>query len=207
MKTAVIIGGGPAGCQCALWLKMLGSDPLLLEQTNHLGGLQNESPYKNNWVIGMLNTTGRELAVHMQQHIKSLDIPVMFSAKLDRFVVDKNGFTVWVNDQEIQAATLVIATGVKQRGAFSTSSNHYDYDALTRQLSRADWEAALPEAFADIKNELLDEHGFVMTDTQCQTRIPGLYAIGEAANRTPPCVVTAMADGVIAARSIQESVG
>ena len=39
MRQAIIIGGGPAGASCALWLKKLGHEPLLLEAGDRLGGL------------------------------------------------------------------------------------------------------------------------------------------------------------------------
>ncbi|MEJ7929992.1 FAD-dependent oxidoreductase [Ramlibacter sp. AN1015] len=45
--------------------------------------------------------------------------------------------------------------------------------------------------------------GFVQTDEQARTSLPGVYAIGELAERAHPCCVTAMADGVVAAKSIQ----
>ncbi|EKD71010.1 MAG: FAD-dependent pyridine nucleotide-disulfide oxidoreductase [uncultured bacterium] len=200
-KTAVIIGGGPAGCQCALWLKMLGSDPLILEKSNQLGGLQNESPYKNNWVVGLLNTTGRELAHHIDHHIKSLDIPIIFNAKIKAITAESSYFMVQVSDQLIKTNYLVIAAGVKQYRQ-SSSSNQFDYDALNRQLSRKEWEAVLPEALVPYKKELLGDDGFILTDNFCCTPIKNIYAIGEGANRMPPCVVTSMADGVVAAKAI-----
>ncbi|MFM8314948.1 MAG: NAD(P)-binding protein, partial [Deltaproteobacteria bacterium] len=49
---ALIVGGGPAGCSCALWLKHLGLKPLLIERSHRLGGLQNDSPYPNIWILG-----------------------------------------------------------------------------------------------------------------------------------------------------------
>jgi len=49
-----------------------------------------------------------------------------------------------------------------------------------------------------------DAHGFLQTDVRtAQTSEPGLYAIGEVAHRQHPCVITAMADGVVAAKAIQ----
>ena len=45
--------------------------------------------------------------------------------------------------------------------------------------------------------------GFVWTDPQAQTSLPRVFAIGELAQRAHPCCATAMADGVVAAKSIQ----
>jgi len=50
-----------------------------------------------------------------------------------------------------------------------------------------------------------DARGFVQTDgATAQTSVAGLYAIGEVAQRQHPCVVTALADGVVAAKAIQQ---
>src|SRR3546814_12928184 len=46
--------------------------------------------------------------------------------------------------------------------------------------------------------------GFSASDMQtAQTSCAGVYAIGEVAQRQHPCVVTALADGVTAAKAIQ----
>jgi thioredoxin reductase len=50
-----------------------------------------------------------------------------------------------------------------------------------------------------------DDRGFVQTDiVDAQTNVPGVYAIGEVAQRMHPCVPTAMADGVVAAKAIEK---
>jgi len=49
-----------------------------------------------------------------------------------------------------------------------------------------------------------DTKGFLRTDmATAQTSERGVYAIGEVAQRQHPCVVTALADGVVAAKAIQ----
>ncbi len=49
--------------------------------------------------------------------------------------------------------------------------------------------------------------GYVATDAvTAQTSCAGVYAIGEVAQRQHPCVVTALADGVVAAKAIQASI-
>jgi thioredoxin reductase len=59
-------------------------------------------------------------------------------------------------------------------------------------------------AFADSLQLARDARGYILTDpATAQTSAAGVYAIGEVANRMHPCVVTAMADGVVAAKAIQ----
>src|SRR5690606_5150966 len=51
------------------------------------------------------------------------------------------------------------------------------------------------------------ETGAIATEpATAETALAGLYAIGEVAGRAHPCVVTAMADGIVAAKAIQRRV-
>lgn len=218
MKTAIILGGGPAGCQCALWLKMLGYEPLIVEKAQTLGGLQHFSPYQNNWLVGIRHTTGRELARHIQEHIEELNIPVMLNSTITEFHTIENGFSVHVGKQLIETNMIVIATGSmphkenssKHDVAVEIANKDYNERVKTRSVSlrgSKSWQANLPEVFAAFREKLLDERGFIATDAHCLTPVANIYAIGEVANRMPPCVSTAMADGVVAAKAIQAAMG
>lgn len=72
------------------------------------------------------------------------------------------------------------------------------YDVL---IALYGWEPWLP--FLDAAAPARDARGFLVTDSDCETTVPGLYAVGEVANRMHPCCATAMADGVVAAKAIQ----
>lgn len=288
MKTAVIIGGGPAGCQCALWLKMLGHEVIIVEQTDKLGGLQVFSPYQNNWIVGVMNQTGRDVAHHIQQHIEHMEIPVIFNSTISDFKKLPHGFAVQVGKKMIETHYIVIATGVIPRSDYLTEAEnvligpgekifHYqfankrvailgggdnayeNYSVIksknpkvchvysrtirARQSMMADvnpddifsypyeidqdkmtvthdgktneydvivvlygWEANFPKALDQIKNKLIDERGFIATNESCETPVTGIYAVGEVANRMHPCVTTSMADGVVAAKAIQQEI-
>lgn len=202
--SALIIGGGPAGSQCALWLNMLGHMPIILEQSNHLGGLQNASPYENHWIVGMPHTTGRELAHNIQQQISDLDIPFYLNHTVTKISQSASGFAVEAGDLRFFTRFIVIATGSKSQ---IQSTNSMDYQAAKQSSTnlKKSWVANLPKAFDQLKNQLLNQEGFIITDQQCRTPIHGIYAIGEAAFRAHPCVITSMADGVVAAKSIQSA--
>ncbi len=75
-QQVTIIGGGPAGISCAIWLKQLGISPLLLEADNQLGGLQTRSPYKNLWIPGVQGKTGQEIAHDLANHVKAVGVEV-----------------------------------------------------------------------------------------------------------------------------------
>lgn len=64
------------------------------------------------------------------------------------------------------------------------------------------WEARVPDTPGNVLNRT--PGGFVDVDLQTtETCLPNIYAIGEVAQRMHPCVVTALADGVTAAKVIQ----
>lgn len=280
---AVIIGGGPAGASCALWLKMLGFEPCIVERRTTLGGLQAESPYPNDWIVSILGKTGKDVAADMHQHILSHGI----ACRLGQTVVDARingqGFQVTTEDAEVVSGkTLVLASGVRPvTGGLSAGKNvligpgdqvaaqdfaskrvailgggdnafenylfirgkgaaevHIFARSIRARRSLADrvpagdvqlgpyevssdqvmvgtrtydllvvlygWEAYLP--FIHVPELERDRRGFVVTDQNCETTVTGLYAIGEVAQRMHPCCVTAMADGIVAAKDIQRRI-
>ncbi len=50
----------------------------------------------------------------------------------------------------------------------------------------------------------IDDNGFVVVDASCHTTVKGLYAAGDIANTQFPCVVSAIALGAQAAKSISQ---
>lgn len=50
----------------------------------------------------------------------------------------------------------------------------------------------------------LNQGGHIATDRFLRTSVSGIYAAGDVANPRDPCVATAVAQGAIAARSLEE---
>ncbi|MFU1949387.1 FAD-dependent oxidoreductase, partial [Bordetella avium] len=46
---AVIVGAGPAGASCAVWLARLGLAPVLVEASARPGGLTADNPFTDDW--------------------------------------------------------------------------------------------------------------------------------------------------------------
>ncbi|CAF3968921.1 unnamed protein product, partial [Rotaria sordida] len=83
-----------------------------------------------------------------------------------------------------------------------TVTNTVNGEKYDRIVVLYGWTTFLPfiEKFKIEKNA----KGFVTTNNAtCETSEAGIYAIGEVVQRAHPCCVTAMADGVVAAKSIQ----
>jgi len=87
----------------------------------------------------------------------------------------------------------------------------YDVDIHARRVNGLPYDLLLvfygwvPQVpYAEGLGLVRDARGFVRTAREtAETSVDGIYAIGEVAHRMHPCVVTSLADGVVAAKAIQ----
>ncbi len=280
----LIVGGGPAGASCALWLRKLGYDPLLVERRGRLGGLQNESPYENDWLAGLVGLTGQDFAAKLDGQLRAAGVRIRADSEVTAIDGQEGAFRATLRGGDaagtVKTRFLVAATGVRAEdgglsgypgvivgpgrpvdtadftnrrvailgGGDNAFENHgiisragaASVTVFARSLrARRDLQAQVPgsdlrcgpyavdaarltvagEVFDRLvvlygwrpNNELfaglspaLDGKGYIRThrDT-AESSVPGLYALGELANRHHPCCATALADGVTAARAIQ----
>ncbi|CAF4352675.1 unnamed protein product [Rotaria sp. Silwood2] len=264
-----IIGGGPAGSSCALWLKMLGFKPCIIEKRHQLGGLQNDSPYLNEWIAAVSGLT----VIHVEctqtgfrvefvdkekvHHLVDSSFLVIATGvspatgdlqETDRLLIGPGnkisnhdftnksvailggGDSAFENYEFIKAkqpsyvhiyarndkehsirarqefTDRVPAVDVRQyEGAchIDTVSNTVNGEKYDRIIVLYGWTASIP--FMAKFNVEKTAKGFVATNgATYETSEAGIYAIGEVAQRVHPCCVTAMADGVVAAKAIQK---
>ena len=302
---AVIVGGGPAGVSCAVWLARLGLSPLLVEAGERLGGLTATNPFTDDWLAALPGATGLQIAANLAQSAQAAGVPVALRSPIAQARAENNLYVVEpvgpsqvepcqagpreaAPDKAVRGHTLVIASGVLARnlaghapqtrwpgvlvgpgsaivaqdyaglsvavlgggdnafenfvyvrgrgaktvhlysrtvraqsqwiaraGDAGVHRGDYDVDPAARTVDGRRYDLILvfygwePQAaFADGLSLARDERGYIRTDAAtAQTSLPGVYAIGEVANRMHPCVVTSMADGVVAAKAIQRSLG
>jgi len=286
---AVIVGGGPAGASCAIWLARLGLSPLLIEAGSRLGGLSNDNPFADDWIAVLPGVTGQQAAANIAQSVKAADVPVRLQARARSARRTDIGYEVDLVAPRGAAETvcgrsLVIASGVRARGlpgypadarwpgvfigpgssimaqdyaglsvavlgggdnayenfvyvrnrgardvqlyartvraqqqwvaragSKGVQVGPYEVDPVARIVDGRAYDLILvfygwePQAgFADALGIQRGERGYLCTgSTTAETNIQDVYAIGEVANRMHPCVVTSMADGVVAAKAIQ----
>lgn len=316
-KIVAVIGGGPAGMSCALWLKYLGLVPIIIDKSKKLGGLQNLSNYENTFYLGLQGKFGYELAEEFSQHIQVELISTLLASPLKGIIKVGDDFRICTDRNEITARCLVIATGQRVKGyetiksvegsqnllssplvCFNPGATPLIAPRLNRQIvavvGGSDNALATARILADtaqhvhlfvrsklrgfrknqqsifehIKkgkitlhqpaiihqfeirenkvhivftdennqhsqsvfdylclrlgflpnieriNQMLEEggvgcldlttEGYVATDKFLRTSIPNIYAAGDVTNRRDPCVATAVAQGAIAARSVEE---
>jgi len=290
----VIVGAGPAGVSCAVWLARLGFRPVLLEARDRVGGLCCDHPFSDGWNATLPEMTGPEVARNLARSLELAQVETHLSTPVGR--IEPAGgatavpFSLWRvcttgDDQPLLARHVVLATGVRARGlpdwpadralpagilvgpgsdivrqdfsgkhvavlgggdnAFENALYARDHGAaqvtifartvraqhqFVRQFPAQDivsgpyhvdadrkmvngvsrdlilvfygWEARLPPISGPALRRC--DAGFVDVDpATTETSLPGIYAIGEVAQRMHPCVVTALADGVTAAKAIQ----
>lgn len=289
---AIVIGAGPAGASCAVWLAHMGFSPLVIESSGRAGGLSASNPFEDTWNVTAPGLTGEEVAAKIKLSLDSARVPVLLNSHVTRIERDdtpaENGpghFKVFFGaDRPLHARYIVIASGVeprkppewtrdqyddvllgpgkhvanyefalkdvailgggdnafenalflKERGAKSVhiyartlrcqrhwmkflnesdiTIGPYTFDPVTRQINGRAYDAVLVlygfsarlQGMEDLGLDCNDL-GYVRTDFQTtQTNLPGIYAIGEVTHRQHPCVVTSMADGVVAAKAIQK---
>ncbi|MGH8780310.1 NAD(P)/FAD-dependent oxidoreductase [Paraburkholderia sp.] len=119
MEDAVIVGGGPAGVACALWLHQLGLRVMLLEAGPTVGGLQLRSPYMNRWIPGVLGQSGQQVAGLLQEQLCAASVPHTVGFKVTS-IRRADAFTSWEvsnGSRMYRARHVVIATGSKPRRA------------------------------------------------------------------------------------------
>ncbi|NEN88369.1 MAG: NAD(P)/FAD-dependent oxidoreductase [Okeania sp. SIO3H1] len=114
-KVVAVIGGGPAGMSCALWLKNLKCSPIIIEKNKQFGGLQTISPFHNIFYLGITGQTGMELAKQFSRHIELEVIPTLFDSKIKQITRGEN-FHILTEKNEITAKSVVIATGQRFKG-------------------------------------------------------------------------------------------
>ncbi|MSP19238.1 MAG: NAD(P)/FAD-dependent oxidoreductase [Bdellovibrionales bacterium] len=283
----LIIGGGPAGCSCALWLKHLGFNPLIVEIRGRLGGLQNDSPYSNGWILGKNYLNGKAFSREVNKQIKGEKIAIRFNTQIThlKFNNKKGLFEIVIrkNDSISEATSeyVVLSSGVSPNtGGLEPSSqvligpghlieksnfngktvailgggdNAFEnYQFIKKQrpksikifarhvraqfpfvkkINKGDLKVGsftIDKIGKKINGEVFDVivvmygwhavnvispffalktiKGFVKTDLFRRTSFNRIYAIGEVTQASHPCCVTAMADGIIAAKDIQNRI-
>lgn len=118
----VVIGAGPAGAACALWLHQFGLPVLVIEKNATAGGLQNQSPYENIWLPGIAGLAGKEIGSKLHRQLVSLCVPLHCDTSVVSVRPDDNSseFIVTSTAGTVRCQFVVVATGTRFRtGGFT----------------------------------------------------------------------------------------
>jgi thioredoxin reductase len=115
-----IVGGGPAGMSCALWLHNYGLHPLIIEKESALGGMARITPFRNEWLLGQRGKTGRENAAEFATHVRELGIETRLGAAPQHLRREDTHWSIEVaagpGARSWSGAAIVIATGTRFAG-------------------------------------------------------------------------------------------
>jgi thioredoxin reductase (NADPH) len=109
----LIIGAGPAGIAAAIQLKRYNIEPLLLEK-EEIGGLLRNAHLVENYPGFPKGISGIALVELFQKQLKNAGVGVSFETVLELDYRD-GAFYIKTDNREIEAITVVIATGTKPR--------------------------------------------------------------------------------------------
>jgi thioredoxin reductase len=122
-RIVTVIGGGPAGMSCALWLANYGLRTIIIERESTLGGMARLSPYPNDWLLGRPAESGRENAAAFARHIQQTPVECLLGARPQRLRSEADhSFTLALTRagtaeaEQIPSDAVVIATGTRFRG-------------------------------------------------------------------------------------------
>lgn len=290
IRDVVIVGAGPAGVSCAVWLARLGFAPVLLEAADRVGGLCCDHPFSDGWNATLPEMTGPDVARNLARSLELAQVDTRLVSRVSKIQSALTSSSLWDvfvqgYDEPLRARHVVLATGVSPRGlpdwpetqtlpngilvgpgtaivqqdfagkhvavlgggdnAFENAlyarehgaahvtvfartvraqhqfvqqfpadnvvCGHYVVDASRRMVDGRAWDLILVFYGWQVRLPAMPgqtlrfcKQGFVATDPHtAETSLSGIFAIGEVALRMHPCVVTALADGVTAAKAIQ----
>src|SRR5271169_1093126 len=110
MENVVIIGSGCAGWTAALYTARANLNPLLLTGAQP-GGLLTTTSIVENYPGFPEGIDGTELMMRMQKQAERFGAQTRYGAKVTKVALDKSPFQLWLDDEVVEAKTVIIATG------------------------------------------------------------------------------------------------
>ncbi|MEM3539967.1 MAG: hydrogenase iron-sulfur subunit [Thermoplasmata archaeon] len=108
-KSALIIGGGPAGLSSAIALARAGVETHLVEKESSLGGM-----LKNLDIISPYGVDPKDLLDYLEEEIKNLNVKVHLSTSVKKISGFIGNFNVILSDNNsLNVGALIIATGAE----------------------------------------------------------------------------------------------
>lgn len=114
MLDVIIVGGGPAGMNAALYAKRLGLETLIIESLEFGGQMLNTLEIEN--YVGMKNVSGFDLSSDMEEHMREfLDDSHVIYDEVKSITKTDGTFEVKLQKEVLRSKAVIIATGCQYR--------------------------------------------------------------------------------------------
>lgn len=118
MKVA-ILGAGPAGMSCANACLSYGLQPMVIEASEHVGGIQRSNFHPHLWMLGHPDETGEEMTRRLSDHFLRLPLTLYRGAQVRAVERTADGFALLLDTPKGEvtehAQAIVLATGMRPR--------------------------------------------------------------------------------------------
>jgi len=175
--TIAILGAGPAGMSCANACLSFGLTPLVIEQSDEIGGIQRSNFHPNLWLLGAPEETGREMSERMTRHFAALPLTCLTQSRVIAVHGTAGHFILQLatpsGAQSLAATAIVLATGTHPRTtadltALAAQSNRIIIGPLSESI-RDDIRAARVLILGGGDNAL--DHALFLTERGNQIRV------------------------------------
>jgi thioredoxin reductase (NADPH) len=135
MHDVLIIGAGPAGLSAALWCDELGLEALVLEQNEQVGGqlLSIYGPVSD--YPGVRANSGLEFLERFSERVPKADFDLWTQVEIESVDL-KAKRVVLRSGEELQAISIIIATGVKRRRLGIPGENEFAGHGIIESANR-----------------------------------------------------------------------
>jgi thioredoxin reductase (NADPH) len=135
MHDAIIIGAGPAGIAAALWCDEVGLDTLVLEQAESIGGQLHSiyGPLENYPGVHAIN--GDEFLERYSEKMAAADFDLWTNTEIASVDL-KAKRLVLGSGEELQAISIIIATGVRRRRLGIPGEAEFSGNGIIESASR-----------------------------------------------------------------------
>ncbi len=195
MKDLIIIGAGVAGMSAAYYSTKLGCSVILLESVM-CGGKTASGAFVEDFPFTR-GITGWELSAKMLRGLEEQGIDVTYD-RARAVILTNDGFSVMGDRDSYEGRGIILAAGdgCLLREIEKSTADENDGVLFVSEFKKP--TITLPFGTK------VDERGHVITDFDCRTQISGIFAAGSVRGKAPVSVITACADGLVAAWSAAE---
>ena len=127
-KTIAVIGGGPAGMKCAVYLKDRGHNPVVFEASDHLGGLIRLSDY----LPSKVNYT--EFLDALEKQVRNRGIEIRLNTRATPDSIRAEGFDVVIAATGAHAKASAIPGAAEYASKWTTVNVYGNADKIGRRV-------------------------------------------------------------------------